>query len=166
MGLEMEFNWNEIVRNYEISSNLKPDEVILLLLKFGKISGRTMLQKQVFIAYKEILKDSVSDLLFHPDQYGPYSRLITDAVAKLKFEGDIKIISKGESHSTYYLTMSGKERINNIIEKKRINSAILKKLEEQKRDWDEWATDGIIQYVYRNYPEYATKTKIPRLKWE
>ncbi|WP_276935879.1 MULTISPECIES: hypothetical protein [Ferroplasma] len=166
MGLEMKFNWNEIVRKYETSSNLKPDEVILLLLKFGKISGRTMLQKQVFIAYKEILKDSVSDLLFHPDQYGPYSRLIADAVAKLKIEGDIKIMSKGESHSTYYLTKSGEDHINDIIKNKKINGVILKKLEEQKRDWDEWATDGIIQYVYRNYPEYATKTKVPRLKWE
>ena len=43
---------------------------------------------------------------------------------------------------------------------------LFKKLEEKKKDWDEWASDGIIQYVYRNYPEYATKTKIPRLKWE
>ena len=166
MVLEINFNWNELLKNSEANPNLKADEVILLLLKFGKVSGRTMLQKQVFIAYKEILNNNVSDLLFHPDQYGPYSRLITDAIAKLKFDGKIKIISRGESHSTYYITESGKEYIDQIIRKKRINNIIIKKLQEKKKDWDEWATDGIIQYVYRNYPEYATKTKVPRLKWE
>ena len=166
MGLKMDVDWGEILKKYEENPNIKADEAILLLLKIGTISGRTMLQKQVFIAYKEILKENVSDLLFHPDQYGPYSRLITDAIAKLRFEGKIKVISKGESHSTYYITESGKEYIERIIRKKRINDRIIQKLEEKKKDWDEWASDGIIQYVYRNYPEYATKTKIPRLKWE
>ncbi len=168
MRLEMNFNWNEILKDYKANPNLKADEVILLLLKFGNVSGRIMLQNQVFIAYKEILKDNVSDLLFHPDQYGPYSRLITDAIAKLKFEGKIKIIPNYQfPHPTYYnITEYGKEYIYQIIREKRINDIIIKKLQEKKKDWDEWATDGIIQYVYRNYPEYATKTKVPRLKWE
>ena len=58
-------------------------DIILLLLANGKTMGRTMMQNQVFLEYKEILSDYSDDLLYHPDKYGPFSELVEDSLLKL-----------------------------------------------------------------------------------
>ena len=62
----------------------------------------------------------------------------------------------------YFITPSGKRAINRKLTKLEINIDELKK---KKLDWDEWTTRGIMKFVYRNYPEYTTKTMVPSLKW-
>jgi len=164
LNIKIEGDWDNILNEYNNSKKLDVEDIILLLLNYGKISGKTMMQKQVFLAVNEIFNNSYA--LFHPDKYGPYSQLVSDIVLKLIDDGKIKKFNRGESHATYVITETGKEYVNRIIKSKNINNETLEKLRKSKSDWDEWDTKGILRYVYRNYPEYATKTKVPELKWE
>jgi len=148
------------------SSNEKfnASDIILLLLANGKTTGRTMMQEQAFLAYKEVLKDYSEDLLYHPDKYGPFSSLVGDSLKYLRNQGLIKIINRGEGHQTYILTEEGKRKAEEISRK--LPDEIKNALKNQKISWDEWDTKGILRYVCRKYPEYATKIEVPGLKWE
>jgi uncharacterized protein YwgA len=162
--LELKFDWDKIKKK-NTEGKLKIDELILLILNEGKVSGKTKLQKEVFLAWKEIIKDHLVDPLFHPDYYGPYSDLIEDAIEQLKLEGYIKTAAIGEGHATYFITEKGKKKVREILENKKFISKFMQILKEKKIDWDEWSSKGILIYVYRKYPEYTTKTRVPELKW-
>ena len=139
-------------------------DIILLLLANGKTVGRTMMQNQVFLAYKEILSDYSDDLLYHPDKYGPFSELVEDSLKYLRNQGLIKVINRGEGHQTYILTEEGKRKAEEIF--KKLPDEIKNVLKNQKISWDEWDTKGILRYVCRKYPEYAVNIEDPELKWE
>jgi len=147
-----------------LHGKLNASDIILLLLANGKTTGRTMMQKQAFLAYKEVLKDYSEDLLYHPDKYGPFSSLVGDSLKYLRNQGLINVINRGEGHQTYILTEEGKRKAEEISRK--LPDEIKNALKNQKISWDEWNTNGILRYVYRKYPEYATKTKVPELKWD
>lgn len=166
LNIKIEADWNNLLNEYQNGKRLNADDIILLLLRCGNVSGKTMMQKQVFLAIKEVFNDNVFDALFHPDKFGPYSQLIADIILKLRDEGKIRKLNIGESHATYSITEKGEEYVNKIIKNKNISNEVLKKLKENKSDWDEWDVKGILRYVYRNYSEYATKTAVPELKWE
>jgi uncharacterized protein YwgA len=62
------------------------DIVHLTLYAFGgRIEGRTKLQKTIY--FVGIFTDSLPDLGYRPHFYGPYSDLVTAAVARLKSLG-------------------------------------------------------------------------------
>ncbi len=165
MPVEIQFNWEEVKKRID-NNKLRVDDIILLLLDAGKVTGKTVLQKQVFLASKEVFQELSGNLLYHPDKYGPFSKLVDDSAKILKAEGKIKVISKGEGHSTYLIQPKGKEYLDEVLLRKKIPESKLEELRKRKMSWDEWDTAGILRYVYRNYPEYATKTRIPELKWD
>lgn len=141
--------------------------LILLILDTGPIRGRTKLQKEVFLAWNEILGERyATDPIFHPDYFGPYSQLIVDSQAFLRSNNDIKVLPHGEGHQTFVISDKGRITLKEELEQTRIPSSLLSKLSYKKADWDEWTSSGIIMYIYRNYPYYATKSKVRELKWE
>jgi|GEM_PF-1906946 len=164
MSIELLLDWEEYKEKRSLHGKLNALDIILLLLANGKTTGRTMMQKQVFLAYKEVLKDYSEDLLYHPDKYGPFSKLVEDSLKYLRNQGLIKVINRGEGHQTYILTEEGKRKAEEIS--KKLPDEIKNALKNQKISWDEWDTKGILRYVYRKYPEYTTKTKVPELKWD
>jgi len=143
---------------------LNASNIILLILLNGKTSGRTMMQEQVFLAYKEILKDYSADPLYYPSKSGPLSKLVEDSLRYMKNEGLIKVINRGEGHRTYFLTEDGKRKAEEIS--KELPDGILSILNKQKISWDEWDVKGILRYVCRKYPDYAINIEDSRLKWE
>ena len=150
----------------DTSSNgkLNASDVILLILINGKTSGRTMMQEQVFLAYKEILKDYSEDLLYYPSKSGSLSKLVEGSLKYMKNEGLIKVINRGEGHQTYLLTEEGKRKAEEISRK--LPDEIISILNKQKISWDEWDTKGIIRYISRKYPDYSINIEDPELKWE
>lgn len=165
MPIEILFDWEKVKKSLD-GNKLHADDIILLLLDAGKTTGKTILQKEVFLASKEVFRDLSGDLLYHPDQYGPYSKVVEDTTRILKYERKITVTSKGDGHSTYFIEERGKEQVKEICLRKNIPESKLAELKERKANWDEWNMAGIIRYVYRNYPEYATMTRVPMLKWE
>jgi len=136
-----------------MNKKLNVIDIILLLLANGKTVGRTMMQKQVFLAYKEVLNEYSEDPLYYPDKTGPYSKVVDDSLKYLKSLNLIKVINRGEGHQTYILTVEGKRKAEEIS--KLLPNDIIGKLKDQKISWDEWDTNGILRYVYRNYPNYS-----------
>jgi len=147
-----------------LQGKLNASDIILLLLANGKTTGRTMMQKQAFLAYEELLKDYSEDLLYHPDKFGPFSGLVGDSLKYLRNQGLIKVINRGEGHQTYLLTEEGKRKAEEISRK--LPDEIKNALKNQKISWDEWDTKGILRYVCRKYPDYAINIEEPELKWE
>ena len=136
-----------------MNKKLNAVDIILLLLANGKTVGRIMMQKQVFLAYKEVLNEYSEDLLYYPDKFGPYSQLVDDSLKYLKSLSLIKVINRGEGHQTYILTFEGKRKAEEIS--KLLPNELIEKLKNQKASWDEWDSNGILRYVYRNYPKYT-----------
>ena len=164
MSIELLLDWEEYKEKRSLHGKLNALDIILLLLANGKTTGRTMMQKQVFLAYKEVLKDYSEDLLYHPDKYGPFSKLVEDSLKYLRNQGLIKVINRGEGHQTYILTEEGKRKAEEIS--KKLPDEIKNALKNQKISWDEWDIKGILRYVCRKYPEYAVNIKDLDLKWE
>ena len=138
------------------------NDLILMLLSISHVKGTTMLQKQIFLAWETLFKKQTTDLGFFPYKFGAYSKTIDDSIKILKNLEFIIIKPAKEEGMRYSITPSGKRTINRKLRKLEIN---LDELTEKKLDWDEWTAKGIMKYVYRNYPEYTTKTKVPSLKW-
>ena len=137
-------------------------DLLLFLLYISPVKGTTKLQKQIFIAWKTIFKKKTADPGFFPYKYGAYSKTIDDSIEVLKKLGLIRVKpGKGEGVQ-YFITPKGKRSVTKKLKRMKLNVDELKK---KKSDWDEWTTRGIMKFVYRNYPEYTTKTKVPSLKW-
>jgi len=162
---DLRFDW-ERVRAQLGKRRVTPSDLILLLLDIGKVSGRTMMQKQVFLAYMEVLPENAGvDPGFRPDRFGPYSQVVSDMLLALRVRGFIRVQSRGEGHSTYLLAAGGGKVVREIRSRPGVEQ-LRGNLAKRKAGWDEWSAHGIMQYVYRNYPEFATATAVPHLKWE
>ncbi len=137
-------------------------DLALMLLSISPVKGTTKLQKQVFLAWKTLFKKDTADPGFFPYKFGAYSKTVKDSIMVLKNSGFIRIKSgKGEGVQ-YFITPSGKRTISKKLKRLDID---LEELTDKKSDWDEWTTQGIMKFVYRNYPEYTVETKVPYLRW-
>ncbi len=146
----------------KLDQKLLASDLILMLLKISPIRGNTKLQKQVFLTWKKIFSDVTVDLGYIPWKFGAFSRPVEDSMKLLVKRKFVKIKpGKGES-LTYFLTTSGNHFISKKLHKLEID---LRSLPQKKLDWDDWDTKGTLIHVYRNYPEYTAKTKVPSLKW-
>lgn len=137
-------------------------DLALMLLLISPIKGKTRLQKEVFLTWKTLFEKKTTDLGFFPYKFGAYSETLTDSLDVLQNTGLIQIKSGSKDATTYSITPVGKLTINRKLRDLDIN---LEKLKDKKTDWDELNIKGLMKFVYRNYPEYTTKTKVPSLKW-
>jgi|APSaa5957512535_1039671.scaffolds.fasta_scaffold00472_44 uncharacterized protein YwgA len=151
------------ISNYEsLDKKLLPVDLILMLLSVSPIKGNTKLQKQVFLAWKQIFSDVTVDLGYYPWKFGAFSNSVEDSMKFLIKKKLVKVKpGKGES-LTYVLTKPGKTTINKKLDELDLD---MRSLPDKKLDWDDWNTKGTLIHVYRNYPEYTAKTKVPSLKW-
>lgn len=170
------FSFEEVRK--ELQKKEKPDllvkDVLLFLLYARKdkpIYGRTMLMKQVFLLFEEILKKynlKVQNPKFVPYYYGPYSFTVAKVLEDLTFSGYIKIVGKKNSRKERFeLTNPG---IREIEEKwKQLDKNLRREIENHRISWDQMGTEGILNYVYRYYPEFKEKSKIKdkykEIKW-
>ena len=125
-------------------------DIIRLVLSAGKVSGRTTLQNQVFIAWQEIFYADSMDLGYHADPKGAYSLVIDDIALFLESDGDIEIIKTGRK-TTYQITKLGIEKAMSSALKFSVNLTVLL---DKKREWDKWDKNGILRYVLERYPKY------------
>jgi uncharacterized protein YwgA len=164
-NLKLLFDWDADGRR-EFAAKLTPAEMMLVLLNVGEVVGRIKLQKEMFLAYREVFtSELVMDPGFQPAKFGPFSRLVADIPAYLRVYGRIRVEPRGESHSTYVIAPEGRNQARTIEERPQIHE-LLPKLAYAKRQWNQLDTQGIIRYIYRRYPELATKTAVPSLRWQ
>lgn len=151
------------LKAYEkLDRKLLGSDLILMLLSIHNIKGNTKLQKQVFLTWKELFIDVTHDPTFFPWKYGAFSKVVEDSASILTKQGYVRRAKRKGEGTIYSITDIGREKIKNKLDEIGVE---LGKLEKKKADWDEWSTKGIMKYVYRNYPQYTSKTEVPSLKW-
>ena len=158
----IQFSKRSLKNFQKMDEFLLGSDIVLMLLSISPVKGTTKLQKQVFLAWKTLFKKKTADPGFFPYKFGAYSKTIDDSIEVLKNSGLIIVkLRKGEGVQ-YFITPSGKRTVTRKLKRMDI---VLEELKKKKTDWDEWTTRGIMKFVYRNYPEYTTKTKVPSFKW-
>ncbi|ASJ16726.1 hypothetical protein A3L04_06390 [Thermococcus chitonophagus] len=169
-------NFNEkIARISKIVDKIKREnkqiitlrDMVLILLYAQKdkpIHSRIMLFKEIFLLYKEILSKYTNvfilqDPKFFGYKYGPYSFELAEIIKQLYWNGLIDIYGRRNTRKeTFKLTPKGEEEAHKIF------SSLPKELQEDIKKmrigWDQLGIDGILRYVYRNYPDYTKQSEI------
>ncbi len=147
------------------------DEMILLLLYAQKdkpIITRTLLFKELFLFYEEILKKIMDTKLmpnpnFIPYKYGPFSFPLSETLTSLVISGLVKVSGRAKGRDeTFMLTPVGIKTAEEVLDKLPlfVRERLIKELKEKRIGWDQLGRDGILNYVYNKYKEYKVKSKI------
>ena len=124
------------------------------------VSGVTVLQKQMFIIFKEFaVQNNIpsENPGFRAYKYGPYTERIDGAIDSLTSLGLIVSIGRMNTvKETFYLTAKGMNEGKVAFNK--LTSEQQSKLRSMRRDLQQFNTQGIMTYVYKNYPEYTNKS--------
>lgn len=129
--------------------------VLALFLISDEIFGRTKIQKFLFLLSK---KENI-DLEYEIKYYGPFSKLINDAIdrcVKEKLLEESRILTqKGAWGYLYKITDSGKRIANHTHSK--IDPKIEKRINKIFDELNSLSTVEVIRYVYSNYPDWNPK---------
>ena len=120
------------------------------------------MQKQVFLTWKEVFNDIAVDPAFFPWKYGAFSKVVEDMLRALENQRLISVNKRRGEGSLFLITERGRDKIKGRLSKVGVE---LEELKKKKIDWDEWSSGGTLRYIYRNYPQYTSKTEVPLLKW-
>lgn len=169
MGKEepkMTLNYEEALKKYRELPKpvLGQDELVLLLLGLldKPVNGRTVLMKELFLLYEELKnKVHVASPRFYPWKYGPYSSELLLVVELLEHYGYISVKNRRTATATkYMLTGKGRKVAEAVIERlaRMLGEDYVKKLRQLRVGWDQLGHHGILNYVYKRYPEYREKS--------
>jgi uncharacterized protein YwgA len=136
--------------------------LILLLLSVSPTKGDTKLQKQVFLAWKQIFPDTTLDPVYFPHRYGAFSVVVKEIMKGLLEQKLVQSDKRRGEGTIYTITDFGRERIDEKMKRLKIDVSTL---QEKKVDWDEWTMFGAIRNTYRKYPAFAEKSVMKSLKW-
>lgn len=149
------------VEGRETKDPLQRAEQLILYLLYSNnknpVIGKTMLIKQVFIIAMEIEPSLGPILEFYPYQVGPYSTVLAKLLNLWIREGIVDAHTEGRDW-VFTLTSKGIERIEESLDM--IDEKTRQEIEKLKGTTLEWGTKGILNYVYRHYPEYAITSRI------
>ena len=140
-----------------LNLNLTPEYFILLLLNANgreKINGKLCFQKEVFLIVKEICPNLDYDLYFEAYPYGPYSKNLANLLEYLENDSLISI-EKNKNSCSYSITMEGVGRLSQV----EVCEDVLRKISNLKRRSSQLGYEGLLRYVYFNYPEYTEKIR-------
>ncbi len=154
---------------------LNPSEVVITLLGTypeRQIINRIVMMKEAFLLEKEVARDiklNIDSLKFKPYDYGPYSKLIDDALRKLVEDKIIQIEKEAHGQKEIIkLTNEGKKIAMKVL--KKFSNESVRILKRKRKAWDQLGYYGILQKVYDEYPAYRIKSKIkekikPTRRW-
>jgi uncharacterized protein YwgA len=145
--------------------NVTVKEAIIAVIGASKgysIETRTLLYKEIFLFYKEILekvniyKISFTYPEFVPYIYGPFSFRVASELGNLVYAGFVEKSGRKKNES-FRLTKPGfvlySQIENKFSEYAELNDA-LESLRKLRRGWDELGREGVMNRVKRLFPEY------------
>lgn len=143
---------------------LIPEDSIILLLYARReraIMGRTVMQKELFLMYNEILtKKEFAELRrvdpnFVPYKFGPFSFKMSSALASLIFRG--KVAKSGvKNWEKFYITEDGKHLAIELMSTfpNELVSNLLETLYTKRKGWDQLGRRGLIIRTKMLFPQY------------
>lgn len=133
--------------------------ICMLMERFGRIDGRTRLQKLLFLLDKKLNLD----LGFERALYGPFSNrlsAIADTLTRDKIiKEEFSVTDFGKKYS-YILTDEGK----NFIKSMKSNNDI-QKIEKVLNEVDSFVNmdlEELLRFIYKTYPEFAGEFKFSK----
>lgn len=135
------------------------DDLVVLVLAAQEppVHGRIMLMKEVFLLYKEVLKDRASDPCFVKYRYGPHSVHIAELLNTLQADGILERRGCRNSNSeSFQLTPKGRKMAAGAM--RRLSGKERSLVSEKRMGWDQLGVHGMLNYVYTKYPEYKEKS--------
>jgi len=139
------------------------DIILALLNSFDKkpIYGRTMLMKQIFLIYNEILSGKnlkIQEPHFVSYYYGPFSFLVSKTIDDLELDGCVERFGvKNSEIENFIISEKGKKKYSKRAFGK---STIIDEIKQKRIGWDQLGTKGILHYVYTYYPDFKDKSII------
>ena len=110
------------------TQRIERSDLLLLLLyapgssnqKFETIKGKTRLQKEVFLAQKDLRSSGIFTYYpFRPYKYGPYSIELYDDIDFMEYEGIITVkkidLNNKGKYAEFSITKKGKKEIRDNI---------------------------------------------------
>lgn len=136
----------------------------LLYSNPAPIIGITSFIKQLFLVFMEFAVEEnipTENPGFKAYKFGPYSERIEDAIIGLE---DANVIitdtrRRGSSSEYFYLTEEVGIKVA-LKSYKKLTSEQQRKLRRKRKGWHQSGPDGLINYIYRKYPEYAEESLI------
>ena len=147
--------------------SLTCEEWVLALLyadNCSKIGGKTVFVKELFLLGKEVFPDIDNKFGFMASDYGPFSIAFQISLNALISKEQVEqktypsAIDNLKNRNEYELTETGKQIASKVFDMLPIESR--RTLTFNKISWRSLGFWGILRYVYLNYPEYATKSRI------
>jgi len=157
-------------------SNLKreglqifPEDVILLLLYSHSdkpVINRTVLMKEVFLTYEEVLKEKEMKFInpeFFAYKFGPFSYRVSEALWFLSSGGLIQVQGRAKGKKEEFrITKNGVAVVKLLMKKmsRNVNKMLIEDLANKRKGWDQFGRNGILNYVYKMYQDYSVRSKI------
>jgi len=151
------------------------EEFIMFILGLVNrpIIGRIVLFKEVFLFYDKLKKRlKIQDPIFFSYRYGPYSVLLAQVIDMMEFAGlIIRHGRRGSKKERFELTDKGKRIAKKLIEKlkEKLGEDEITNLIKMRKGLDQLGTEGILRYVYQNYPDFGKRSEIAdrykTIKW-
>ena len=137
----------------------KADLVLLLLWADDgcPIDGMTRLQKLVFLVQMEVLRanpDVRVKFEFRPDRFGPLAPELYD---EIEFLASVGMLARNDSAMS--ITKKGAVFFE-TRSRPRIPDAVCEATTSIKERHGRESLDSLLKHVYKNYPEFATKSEI------
>jgi uncharacterized protein YwgA len=151
--------------------NVFGSDLLLLLLyapgpsgeKNEPIKGKTRLQKELFLAQKQLRDEGVSrPFSFMPYDMGPYSKELYNTIDWLVHKGLITVQQKITDHGIYpeyKLTEKGIKEVEDMIRRQRL-SKILNVIQTIKQKYNQMNLTQLVELTHLLYAEYVR----PRVK--
>jgi uncharacterized protein YwgA len=152
--------------NDEKNSKIFGADILLMLLyapgKSGKVNepirGKTRLQKELFLAQKQLRDEGVSHpFSFMPYDMGPYSKELYNTIDWLIHKGLITVQQKITDHGIYpeyKLTEKGIKEVENMIQQPKL-SKILNVIRTIKQKYNQMNLTQLVELTHLLYPEYV-----------
>lgn len=130
----------------------------------GTISGRTRLQKLVFLAQEEFSDAlDLSEYEFYPYHYGPFSKELLNDIEALERAGLVSErnvdLSRGEKY-IYELEDDGKDELRQFLST--LPRSERQDIEERAKlvetNFNDISVSRLLEYVYNQYESYAEES--------
>jgi len=151
------------------------DIAFLLFYSVNDLEGLTRLQKLLFLIEEESeLSEEFSDLSFDFEAYkfGPFSEQVYDEIELLVNMGAVKVVDPDYDVNEYLENPNGSEFAGKklVLTKKGekiaeelcevLDDSLEKDLEDLVSKYGSMSSDDLLEYVYRQYPEYTENSEI------
>jgi hypothetical protein len=143
-----------------ITDKITVGQLVELLLGLNNISikDRILLFNELFLLYQELKTKGIQvqdpEFATYRGRHGAYSFLIAETVDLMRDAGIVKIVGKKNTGSEEF---SINKDIADLLSKHKELNDILDYLRRRRKGMDQLGTDGILRYVYQNYPEFKSK---------